>query len=125
MIKKLNSDFLGMFSSMLCLIHCLALPMLVVFSGEAIKNIGHLEFLDWIFAVISLYAAYDSIKKTKSKYLRISFIIGWIFFIFGVFQHEDEFLSYSLHLGSLILIISHIRNYILTRKYGCEVKYEK
>lgn len=125
MIKKLNSDFLGMFSSFLCLIHCLALPMLVVFSGEALKNIEHLEFLDWIFAAISLYTAYDSIKKTKSKSLKISFIIGWIFFITGVFFHESEILSYSLHLGSLILIISHIRNYIFTRKYGCDVDYEK
>ncbi len=123
MIKKLNSDFLGMLSSILCLIHCLALPFIVVFFGETLKSLEHLEFVDWIFALISLYAAYDSLRKTQLKGLRITFIIGWLFFIFGVIFHEDKILSYSLHLGSLILIISHIRNYMLKRKYGCEVKH--
>lgn len=123
MIKKLNSDFLGMLSSILCLIHCLALPFIVVFFGETLKSLEHLEFADWIFAVISLYAAYDSLRKTQSKGLRITFIIGWLFFIIGIIFHESGVLSYSLHLGSLILITSHIRNYMLKRKYGCEVKH--
>lgn len=122
--KKLNSDFLGMWTSMLCLIHCLALPMILVFSGEAMNLLEHLEFLDWIFAVLSLYAAYDSLRKTKSKKLKIAFVVGWIFFITGVFFHEDKILSYSLHLGSVILIFSHIKNYMAKRQYGCEIKHE-
>lgn len=125
MSKKLNSDYLGLISSTLCLIHCLALPFLVVFFGEALHSIEHLEFLDWIFAAISLYAAYDSIKKTSSKYLKLSFVLGWIFFIIGIIFHENSILSYSLHIGSLILIVSHIMNYKLYRKNSCEIVYEK
>jgi hypothetical protein len=125
MLKKLNSDYLGLISSTLCLIHCIALPFIVVFFGEALHSIEHLEFLDWIFAVISLYAAYDSIKKTSSNYLKLSFIIGWVFFLIGIVFHEDVIFSYSLHIGSLVLIASHLINYKLFRQNSCEIKYEK
>ncbi len=125
MTKKINSDFLGMLSSSLCLIHCLALPIIIVFFGEALHSLEHLEFLDWIFAIISLYAAVDSVRKTHSKLLRITFITGWTFFVVGVFAHEHVYLSYSLHIGSVILIISHVRNYIINRRFTCEIHHEK
>ncbi len=125
MLKKLNSDYLGLISSALCLIHCLALPFIVVFFGEALHSIEHLEFLDWIFAIISLYAAYDSIKRTNSNYLKLSFVLGWILFIIGIVMHEDPIFSYTLHLGSIVLISSHLVNYKLYKKNSCEIKYEK
>ena len=110
-LNKIPSDKVGIISSLLCLIHCLAIPLIFGFSAEALHAIHHdYPVIDYIFAVISLIAAYFSIRKTDKTALKIGFIFGWILFILGVIMHGNHIMVWSLHLGTLILIITHLVN---------------
>lgn len=115
-IRQIPSDKVGIISSALCLIHCLAIPLIFGFSAEALHAIHHdYPAIDYIFAVISLVAAYFSIRKTDNITLKAGFIIGWLLFIVGVIMHSNPILVWLLHIGTLILIITHLVNLKMCR----------
>lgn len=115
-----ESDKIGMISSILCLIHCLILPIIVIIGGWTESHFIDLEILDYIFAVISTFAAYKTLKDLKLKKLRKYFILGWIFFIVGLLSH-DTYFEYLMHLGTIILIFAHWNNLQYCNKGECMI----
>lgn len=108
---NIDSDKIGIISSILCLIHCLAIPLIFALSAEALHFSEHeFPFLDYTFAFVALIAAVLSSRKTDNRRLKKAFAIGWLMFIVGVIFHDSDYLVYLLHLGSLVLIISHYFN---------------
>ncbi|TNE36076.1 MerC domain-containing protein, partial [bacterium] len=107
--------------SILCLIHCLAIPIIFTLSADTLYLVQHeLPIIDYLFAIIALVAAVMSAKKTHNKKVKIAFATGWTFFIVGVLFHHNPSLFYLLHIGSLILIVTHIKNI-----KSCRVKLKK
>jgi len=120
---KFNSDFLGVASSLLCLVHCLVMPVLIITGNEILQHEeGGFEW-DYAFAILSLIAAYFSFKHSHNNLIKVSLIIAWILFVAGIFWHEHGNLSLLMHGGSVMLITVHIINFRLCRKQGCEVEY--
>ena len=66
-----NSDYLGILSSILCLIHCFVTPFIYVSYAALFTQNEFLSFswkgINLIFIVISLVAVNRSTKKTTSK----------------------------------------------------------
>ena len=112
-----NSDYLGILSSILCLIHCFITPFIYVsFAALFTQN----EFLSFslkgtnlIFIIISLVAVNRSTKITTSKIIKPIFWLSWIFLFFVPFNEVamiielPEIISYT---SGLILAGVHIYN---------------
>ncbi|MCB0702070.1 MAG: MerC domain-containing protein [Candidatus Kapaibacterium sp.] len=120
-MEKTTSDKIGITASVLCLIHCLAIPILFTVSADTLHLVNHqMPIIDYIFAVVALIAAYFSGRKTTDTKIKIAFGIGWALFIIGVLLHDNPYLLYLLHIGSVILIVTHLKNI-----RNCRVKLPK
>ena len=112
-----NSDYLGILSSILCLIHCFITPFIYVFFAALFTQNEFLSFswkgINLIFIVISLVAVNRSTKITTSIIIKPVFWISWIFLFFVLFNEEakiielPEIFSYT---SALILAGVHIYN---------------
>lgn len=129
-LKKIFSDYMGVASSILCLIHCLGLPF-VFFLGQYFgltylnsfrDSLEHIIFFDIIFLLTASISVFFALKHAHSKEIKILLSIGWIFFAIGAIFESIEFLHYFIHLGSILLITGHIKNIRLCKTGHCEVE---
>ncbi|WP_299534644.1 MerC domain-containing protein [Ulvibacterium sp.] len=82
LVKVINkSDYIGIFASGLCLLHCLATPFLfVAHANMELHADGHpfwWGFMDVAFLLLSFLAVYWSVKNTSKKWIVYTFWILW------------------------------------------------
>ncbi|MCG8669575.1 MAG: MerC domain-containing protein [Pseudomonadales bacterium] len=118
------SDQLAISLSLLCTIHCLAVPVLLVaLPSLASLRLDNEAFHIWmIIAVlpISLYALTLGCKKHK-RYRVVAFGCAGLVFLVAAILGEDLFgeageKSLTV-IGSALLIWGHIQNYRLCREH--------
>ncbi len=123
---KIKADYIGIASSFLCLIHCLALPIIASLyiyadhlhshDSEHTHHHHHSGFnWDYVFAALAIIAAIFVIRKSPHTWIRISLGLGALFFALGVLFHDSGNLYYLMHTGSIILIATHTINLIMHR----------
>jgi hypothetical protein len=116
-----SSDWLGIVSSGLCLVHCLITPLLIGTWVFASHQIGWLEHFELIFVTLSLVAVYFTTRQTPFRLVRI---LLWSFFgllIVGtVGEYFFEKAEYFIYVASLGIMISHIYNIRVCRKCKSE-----
>lgn len=119
-------DKLGICASGLCLVHCLATPViLLLFPTLKLAFLEH-HLVHEIFAVFVvssvLVAVYPQCRKHGHKDI-IAFALGGVLFILGgiFFGHElGEELEHGLTIvGSILLLTAHVKN-IKVRHGKCE-----
>lgn len=110
----LNADVLGMTSSVLCLLHCLFLPLFLILQPVLFSFVKDLEdnvwweYLDYVFLAIGLFAVILATKKIANT-RKILFYGAYSVFALGILLSENwVFLSY---LGSFGLVVLHLVNY--------------
>jgi hypothetical protein len=103
---KINkADLIGILSSSICLLHCLATPLLIAFGAGFITN-PFFKYLFLIISFVSIFKATENITSKKTSLLLwISF---WGFLFSTLFQEEYEWLHYSGYLFAILIIIGHI-----------------
>jgi len=117
-----KSDNVGIISSVLCLIHCLLLPVAVSamsVANHGLHNHAHghqhlhesLEFMDYIFWVFSLLAVYYSARQTTHTGVRFAFGFAGLLFTCGIlFKEVLPFGEAWAYAGSFCLILTHTYN---------------
>ncbi len=115
---SVTQDKLGIFLSVLCCIHCLALPFLVALSPA----IGGWMENEWVHVVLLLlvapiaYKAFSHGRKHHKNYLPFwlgmggvsLLILGLLFdIVFGLGENWER--SFTV-LGGVALVIAHILN---------------
>lgn len=114
-----NSDLIGMISSFACIIHCLALPILLsIFANSGSGHHHTLELLDFLFILIGLVAViFSSRSHHGNSLIRTILWTSFVMFTIGILlrpiSHAFDYLSY---LGSLGLIVAHGVNYRICMK---------
>lgn len=112
-----KSDILGSISSLLCLIHCIASPFILIGLSSAVYNNTGLAswwgMLDFIFLAISFYAVYISAKQSSKKLVSFGLWFSWLF-MFAIIANEKigllELVEEIIYLPSLALVFLHIYN---------------
>ncbi|RYF73868.1 MAG: MerC domain-containing protein [Cytophagaceae bacterium] len=108
-----KADYIGITGSVLCLIHCLAAPVLVMTSNLFRNDTLRAGFLslDYVFIAVNIVAVYFAARNHTSSAIRTAL---WSFlFLFAVgLLLEDvspvfEYLAYAASTG---LVISHLFN---------------
>jgi hypothetical protein len=115
-MKKYFYDYLGIAGSGMCLIHCLAMPILFFvqnsFAKDLLKGMD-LEniYLDYLFVLLCFFAVFSVTKYNDSWKIITSFWIFFTLFSVSILFEEDfenlDFLGYGASLG---LIITHFIN---------------
>ena len=116
MVNKI-CDKVGICASGLCLIHCLATPiLLILFPASMFTNI-HFEITHQIFAVVVtssiLLAVYPTCKEHGHFDIIGLALIGITLILCAVYFHDytSKAVSHGTTIiGSIILIVAHIKN---------------
>jgi len=101
------SDFIGILSSSLCLIHCLATPILITVGIGFLDN--HLTtYFFLVISFLSIYKATQNCKKPKISFLLWGSFFG---FLFSTLLHQYfEWLHTLSYLFAIAIIYGHILN---------------
>lgn len=112
-----QSDKVGVFSSLLCLAHCLALPLLMSSHGLTASVFSHdWHFVEYVFLAVSFVAVYYSTRHQPLNWVKVSFYLVLAAFTVGfVFEAHWAWLKYLGYFGSLGLIGLHLYNYYQNR----------
>ena len=105
---KINkADLIGILSSSICLVHCVATPLLIAFGAGFITN----PFFKYLFLIISFVSIFKATENITSKKISLLLWISFWGFLFStLFQEESEWLHYSGYLFAILIIIGHILN---------------
>ncbi|MEM6345432.1 MAG: MerC domain-containing protein [Bacteroidota bacterium] len=111
--RKQTADFVGIVSAIVCLVHCLAGPIILGTSAHLHEH-SHF-FLDpawnYLFLGFGFAAVLFSTKHTKSKFLRYSLWTTYAALALAViFETYADYLHYVVYAASVGLIIAHIVN---------------
>lgn len=109
------THYLGVSASLLCLIHCLTVPvLLVIVPTVAGMNIIELNFMwEVVFVSLSIVSIYTILQmhRTHKKFspaLPVAFV-GVIVLIGALFL-EHEAAHFVLPIGSVLILVAHMLN---------------
>jgi len=112
-----NSDFFGILSCSLCLVHCIFTP-LILFSLSSLNSKSSMSYswwnnLDYVFLIISFFMVYISVQNTRIKRMKLFFWLSW-FFLFLVIVNEKKelfgFSDYLIYIATSGLSLLHLLN---------------
>ena len=114
----LRSDLIGAVTSGLCVVHCLATPLLFVAQSCTVSSCCHTtptwwSTIDLLFIAISAMAVYQSGTNTSNSLLKYALITNWsILTILITNERMDFFILGEIwkYLAAFGLISLHIYN---------------
>lgn len=105
---KKASDWLGVFASTFCALHCTVAPLFV---GMTSLDWIQMPGWDYVFVILSVFAMIFSMNHIHQPILKFAFPLGFLVLIVGLLQEELHILGIPVHIiGSLLLISMHIWN---------------
>ncbi len=106
-----NSDWAGIISSVVCIVHCLALPVALSLTGVSLAGEESYHWLDYLFVFVAGVAMWYSLRRAHSRNIRFSFVLSWFFFAGSVLLKDAiPFATVLMYMGSLMLILTHTVN---------------
>lgn len=119
----LNKDFLGFMASMLCAVHCAALPLILTFSAfSGLAFLGN-HLIEFIFLIISAIIAIWSFipsyrKHYNKKPLKIA-VVGFLFLIGSRFLPHGFMEHFITAIGGFTVAVAHYLNWKSIKKCHC------
>jgi hypothetical protein len=115
----LNADAAGFFTSLLCAVHCSAVPILISFGLLSAGTWLHNHMIDWVVIGLGfVFASYSLVGDFKRRHRNplplIMALAGFGMLLLGMVEHHGWMLVFSV-LGGLSVASSHLLNFRLTR----------
>ncbi|HEX9956478.1 MAG TPA: MerC domain-containing protein [Fibrella sp.] len=108
-----KADYIGITGSVLCLIHCLAAPVVVMTSSllrDDTLRTGFLS-LDYVFIAINIVAVYFAARQHTSSAIRTALWSFLFLFTLGLLlENVNPLFEYIAYAASTGLVISHLLN---------------
>ena len=112
-----HSDYVGASASGLCLMHCIATPILFLSQASLISISNEMLFLwqslNFLFLAISFIAIYYSVKNSSNSYVKILLFLSWLTLSSLILIELFEILSiaeFYTYIAAISLSILHIYN---------------
>lgn len=122
-----KSDTIGALASALCMVHCIATPLLFIAQTHTVTSSSTIpiwwKWMDYLFLAISFFAVYRSSQTTSNNTIKNALWVSWGSLTIIILNekvelfHLPEFITYVI---ASILIFLHLYN----RKY-CQCKTDK
>ena len=112
-----NSDFFGILTCSLCLVHCISTPLILI-SFSSLNTILSTSYswwsnLDYVFLLISFFMVYISVQTTRIKSMKFLFWLSWFSLFLVIINEKTEFYIFSEYLTYLTatgLTLLHLFN---------------
>ncbi len=114
-MMRFYADYAGIFSSFLCLIHCLLAPVILSFWLQV--DTEHLIWIDVVFFLVSFWAVRGAVRQASFPIVKNLLWIGLS--ILGVslmLEHLLEIFEYVALAAMVLLIGTHLFNLWYCRK---------
>jgi len=108
-----KADYIGILGSVLCIVHCVAMPVLALGSSFGHEHHAHIGFvsLDYFFILVNAVAVYFATRDHKSLFVKV---LLWsallIFAISLIFEEQNIIFQWLGYAGSALLIAGHLIN---------------
>lgn len=108
-LENNRADWAGIFSSGLCLIHCLLTPVLVLFQ---VHSVGHeaWAWMDWLFLLVSGLAIVFAFRHPSPRWVKGILLAGFALLALALVFHEEPGMIYLSYLAAASLIGGHYLN---------------
>lgn len=112
-----SHDKIGIWSSLLCIVHCLAVPLvLAATNGVDLHHNMWWDALQVGFILIGFWAVRHAVKHMEYTWLKVAFWITFGALATSVFIHSHSLLGNILNYGAAsLLIVLHSINLYLSR----------
>lgn len=117
-----NADRIGIISSSLCLVHCIALPLLISLQPALISFLhDDMHFVEYIFLLLSVVAVFFATRSThmSDSTRKLFYVVLGVFTLSILLGERFHWLHYIGYLGSFALIVLHIIN--IRQCQRCEI----
>ncbi|SEC80825.1 MerC mercury resistance protein [Tenacibaculum sp. MAR_2009_124] len=130
MIRKLtiDSNNIGIISSSLCFVHCLATPFLFLAKTCSVtcceSSPVWWRLIDFSFLLVSFYAVYSASKSTSKNWIKVALYLTWIVLfaiILNEYFHFIPLFEEAIYLPSFLLIGLHFHNKKHCKDDNCNV----
>lgn len=112
-LTNYQNDKLGIGSALVCTIHCLITPIVLL----TIQGAVWWHHLNYIFLLISSLAVFNAFKHIHITWIRNVLLSGIVLLGFGIFLAENiHWFHYVGYMGSCCLIFAHTANIYLHLK---------
>ena len=107
-------DRIGICTSVICMIHCLAIPFLLLFGFESMLRWVDQEWIEWTIIVVAvligLISFLGGFLKHRQHFIPVLFVAGFLLIINGE-AVDHMWISLILSLaGAFVIIYAHVQN---------------
>lgn len=118
-MQQSKNDILGAVSAIACSIHCIALPLVVLWLGAEAHGQFHLVF-DLLFLGLGVFFAFKTLiptmVQTKNPVLITLVFLGLLLFIVSFLIHDYKHILFAV--GGLLWASAHIYNHQTGHKHS-------
>jgi hypothetical protein len=107
-----KADYVGITGSVLCLIHCLITPVLLVTStllNDELVRTSYLS-LDYVFIAVNIVAVYTATRHAPANIRTSLWGFLTLFAVCIVLEDVSPVFEYAAYVASLGLVGSHLHN---------------
>lgn len=108
-------DVVGILSSSLCIVHCMAMPFLIATGVSILSN----EWLTYLFIIISFFSIYKATKNCVNLKVGALLWVSFFGFLLTTFFHEQ---SHVIHLLNYVFAFAIVVGHVLNIKYCKQCK---
>jgi hypothetical protein len=105
--KIIKSDIIGILNASICLVHCIATPILILIGAGFLTQ----PFVKYIFLIISFGALFKTTNKSKNNKINVLLWFSFCGFLFStLFEEQYLWLEIFTYLFSFLIILGHVLN---------------
>lgn len=108
-----KADYVGILGSLLCIVHCIAMPVLALGSAFGHDHHLHIGFLslDYLFILVNAVAVYFATRNHRSVFVNVLLWSALVLFAVSlVFEERNVAFRWLGYVGSALLITGHLIN---------------
>jgi hypothetical protein len=124
---KQKPDSIGVIASTLCLIHCIATPLIFIAQSCSFTHYNSVPtwwgYIDYLFLIISFFAVYRSTKITSLKWIKPALWLSFMLLLVVVLNEKNAWFGLNesfIYVPAISLIALHLYN----KKY-CQCNQNK
>jgi hypothetical protein len=111
--KDMRLNVTGIGISLLCLVHCMATPVLAGYIS--VKSAGMYHSIDYVFIAVALGIIFMITRKMNHLWITAGLWAGAGLIIYGIIfaHHSHTAVHWTLYAGSGLLVLFHLINVVL------------
>lgn len=112
MLSHTKADTIGILSAVLCLIHCLLIPVLILGGIMSDHWMDHTAWMDYFFILLATIAVFSASRSATRNDIKLAMWFSAVWFAISILLHDTHSAAiFSSALSSVALVTIHAINF--------------